>query len=576
MGVFLYSNKTINTEKIERVFHTRGHKEIVNHKISKGTLLSSKKVIVDNENYLSTCELNALGGGSSDFAVGIGTYCYKGKYGKEALKSVYLDLDYVLSENPIYGHWAFCIHKGGHTYIFNDMNGTLRLYVHQQGDKVVISSSELAVMVCMENFQFDIINLSAFLTETYASEIPFLKNIDFINARYYYDINENDLPEIKKRNIPPVPRIEDFTEAKNYVKALLKEQAEQLIPIIGKKTVYADATGGLDSRLIACFLKHYNVDFDYINYPIYGPDSEIANILAKGINRKLHIQTNLPIGNDVVEHIGEFDFGHNFYRQYPNERWILEHEFEFSGALGECLCIPEYYSDDDIQLMKNPRLEVIIEKLLKKQMMSKTVKKQYVQKFTSYIESRYELPRGKSLSECQQSELSQALAGDLGGDSMYNSGAQAMCYFYSLFTEWHFNHFINDISFKVREGRKLSIALIKDLDSELASLPFVSRCFTRRNSVQEIDSLPVKYKTNATIKKCIPNVLINIIFMLMGRKAFNTVLFDEVPKNDYKQAIDLKTVFEQKYLYKELLEKLYSIEVIKQFLQEGKLQINEK
>ena len=136
MLIFLFSNKKINTSKVEEVIKTRGHKSIVKHEVANCTLISSNKIIIENDNYLTQGEISALGGVTSDFAIGIGTYFYKGTYGKEALKKVYEDLDKVLIDNPVYGHWAFCIHKNGATYVFNDMSGFLRLYYYENEDQI--------------------------------------------------------------------------------------------------------------------------------------------------------------------------------------------------------------------------------------------------------------------------------------------------------------------------------------------------------------------------------------------------------------------------------------------------------
>ena len=63
MGVFLYSNKKLNTERVEEVIKTRGPKSIVKHENANGTLVSSNKIIVNNENYLTREDISALGGG---------------------------------------------------------------------------------------------------------------------------------------------------------------------------------------------------------------------------------------------------------------------------------------------------------------------------------------------------------------------------------------------------------------------------------------------------------------------------------------------------------------------------------
>lgn len=71
-------------------------------------MLTAPKTLVANENYIGENEL-----GKGNYAVGIGTYFYKDSYGKEALREVFNDIETVISDNPVYGHWAFCIRRTG-------------------------------------------------------------------------------------------------------------------------------------------------------------------------------------------------------------------------------------------------------------------------------------------------------------------------------------------------------------------------------------------------------------------------------------------------------------------------------
>ena len=89
----------------------------------------------------------------------------------------------VLDNNPIFGYWAFVVRKGGITYVFNDMSGTLRLYYYQDGDNIVISSSIVSVIACLEKPKFDKVRLGAFIASGYGNEIPFVEGIECVIAR---------------------------------------------------------------------------------------------------------------------------------------------------------------------------------------------------------------------------------------------------------------------------------------------------------------------------------------------------------------------------------------------------------
>lgn len=558
MGVFLFSNRKIDTKKVEDVFKTRGHNKI---KVVTGGgnsfLMVAPKIIVKNENFISGEEL----GISEDFAVGIGTYFYKGKYGKEALKLVYDNLEQVLEDNPVFGHWAFCIHKNGTTYVFNDMSGFMRLYQYENEDGIVISSSQTSVLATIEHPEMDKARLTGFVAGGYGREEGYVKHLVSIDPLKYLVVEDGKDPKWVKRTIPEVKRIETLDEAIEYVSSLFKEQISEIKPAIGDNRIYIDATGGLDSRLIASNLKASGFDFDFINYPIFGPDAEIAKILSEGLHKNLHVQTNKPIGEEYEKHFGEFDYGNNYFRQYPNPRWILDNNFEFSGARGECIDTPDIYSDEDISYMNDPRVVSLIPNLCTNAIMTENAQKEYIDYMISFVHERTGIKGDRVMSELEQVKFTQLLGGQF-GDSNYNSAAQAHCYFYQLYNEWHFNHFISDIAFDAKSCRKLTIALIKKIDPELGSFPFVSRRRTKRNSVNEISELPMQYGGYNGIKKLLPKFVVNFIYGRLGRQ-FNKERFNSIDINLYADIFDVKELKSHMNLYSDILNRLYSVDKIR-------------
>jgi hypothetical protein len=57
MGVFLFSNRPVDTEKIKKVFTTRGHKDVKVVGNNGQTLVYASKVFVNNVNYLGGSQL---------------------------------------------------------------------------------------------------------------------------------------------------------------------------------------------------------------------------------------------------------------------------------------------------------------------------------------------------------------------------------------------------------------------------------------------------------------------------------------------------------------------------------------
>lgn len=488
MGAFLFSTRKVNSAKVVDALKSRGHKIVEVESTNNMTLVHAPKILVDNVNYLSS---NELGGDKGDFICGIGTYFYKNCYGIDALKLVFNDLEVVLENAPVYGHWAFVVRKNGITYVFNDMTGTMRLYYQQDANGIVVSSSMVSVIASIENPKFDKVRLGAFIASGYGNEIPFVEGIECVDPLKVLVIEDGKLPKWISRKEPEIPRINTLEEAVEHCKQLFAEQMNAIRNAIGNEKVGVELTAGLDSRLIASNIKSSGFNYNFVNYPLYGPDTEVANLIAEGLHKEVHVIANEPAKDNAAGRYGEFDFGFDFYRQYCSSRWQIKNKFQFSGARGECIDTPDMYSDEDITMMNDPSLSVLLEPLCVRNELMPKYKKLYLDYLKKVYTSRG-FDVNTSLSEQEQVRFNQMMAGQFTGDYMYNSGVQAHLYFYQIYNEYHFNHFIMDIALEAKSGRKLTLALIKAIDSDLASFPFVSRRRTRMNSVAEVSELPIQ------------------------------------------------------------------------------------
>lgn len=269
---------------------------------------------------------------------------------------------------------------------------------------------------------------------------------------------------------------------------------------------------------------------------------------------------NEPADN-VVSRYGEFDFGFDFYRQYCSNRWQIKNRFQFSGARGECIDTPDMYSDEDITMMNDPRLSVLLEPLCVRNELTPKYKKLYLDYLKKVYTSRG-FDVNTSLSEKEQVRFNQMMAGQFTGDYMYNSGVQAHLYFYQIYNEYHFNHFIMDIAFEAKSGRKLTLALIKAIDSDLASFPFVSRRRTRMNSVAEVSELPIQYKSYNGIKRILPKFVVNFLFGRMGRK-YDVKRLKGVDLSLYREVINVDKYKRYPNMYSGYLNRLSSVEVLR-------------
>ena len=558
MGAFLFSTRKVDTEKIKEVFTTRGHKDV---KVAEGngqTLAYASKVFVNNVNYLGGSQ---LGGGIYDFIIGVGTYIYKGDYQEKALQAVWQDIDTVLKENPVYGHWAFVARKGDKTYVLNDMSGTLRLYYVEDEEGITVTSSMVAAIASIKAPKFDRVRLSAFLAGGYGNEIPFVEGVENFDPLKYVVIEVGKKPVWVKKAVPETKRIETLDEAVVYVKGLFKQQTDVLKEAIGDETVSIELTAGLDSRLIASNIKTAGINYDFLNYPLFGPDKEVSAQIAQGLGKRMLVQTNEPCTKDFEHHYGEFDYGFNFFRQYANPRWVVENKIQFSGARGECLDKPGFITKKDLSNGSKLNISDLIFRLCLSDEMSKKARGQYLRYMLSFFEQRgFDVNR--QLDEYEQMKFNQILYGELTGDYMYCSGVQAHIYFYQMFNEWHFNHFVSNIATRVKLGRKLTIDLIKNIDPELASYPFVSHRRTKRKCLNDVSDLPIEYANFNGIKRILPNWVVDFIYKRMGR-VFSPERFSQIDFKRYDDVIEVKPMMAHPNLYSAILNRLHSVETLR-------------
>lgn len=502
-----------------------------------------------------------MGGGIYDFIIGVGTYIYKGDYQEKALQAVWQDIDTVLKENPVYGHWAFVARKGDKTYVLNDMSGTLRLYYVEDEEGITVTSSMVAAIASIKAPKFDRVRLSAFLAGGYGNEIPFVEGVENFDPLKYVVIEVGKKPVWVKKAVPETKRIETLDEAVVYVKGLFKQQTDVLKEAIGDETVSIELTAGLDSRLIASNIKTAGINYDFLNYPLFGPDKEVSAQIAQGLGKRMLVQTNEPCTKDFEHHYGEFDYGFNFFRQYANPRWVVENKIQFSGARGECLDKPGFITKKDLSNGSKLNISDLIFRLCLSDEMSKKAREQYLRYMLSFFEQRgFDVNR--QLDEYEQMKFNQILYGELTGDYMYCSGVQAHIYFYQMFNEWHFNHFVSNIATRVKLGRKLTIDLIKNIDPELASYPFVSHRRTKRKCLNDVSDLPIEYANFNGIKRILPNWVVDFIYKRMGR-VFSPERFSQIDFKRYDDVIEVKPMMAHPNLYSAILNRLHSVETLR-------------
>lgn len=502
--------------------------------------------------------------GDSDFILGVGTFIYKEKYGKESLKLIYDDftLEMALRDFPIYGHFAFVIKKSADVFVFGDNNGSLRLYCARKGDCIIVSNSEVSCVIPnLENPVAERSSLSAFLAGKFCSEIPFIKGIELFDYRNVLIVDKTGSLSITKKEFPEIPRIETLEDANDYCKTLIDQQKEALNAFKG--TAFSvELTGGLDSRLVSAVINSSGNNYDFVNYSgIYGPDTEIAKIVSSGMNKRL-VMIDDPKDYDFQNEIGEYDFGFNFFRHYPSKRWSVPNIIQFSGLYGECLTYPEVFDSEQARI--NPTLESVLKRLVLSDIMPSDCQADIIKHLSEYL-SEHDITKDGVLSEIEQDILSRFVCGLLTHDYMYISACNACMYFYAIYNEWHFSHFISNIAFAARDKRKLSISLIKSIDKEVGSYPIISRLRTKRDSVNEISELPSIYKSYNWYKQHLPQFIVNYIYGKVGR-SFPKHYSSQIDYSLYINIVDIEKLQRYPNVYYITLQRLYSFDKIRKEL----------
>ena len=170
----------------------------------------------------------------------------------------------------------------------------------------------------------------------------------------------------------------------------------------------------------------------------------------------------------------------------------------------------------------------------------------------------------KPLTEEEQQLFGQELGG-ITGDYRTISAYAAHNNRYSIFNESHFNRQIANIAFDVKSGRKLTLALISNIDPELGSYPFVSRLRTRRESVNDTKELPAQYKHYGKWKEMAPRCIVDWYYRYKGQ-TFPKKYMEKIDFSYYEDVLNIKELKSYPALYKKNLERLFSIDVVRKAL----------
>lgn len=317
MGDFvIYQTKKINKQGHEALLETLSAQGSINPKLIKD---DSYNILLFEKNTAPVANhfKNKLG----DFCASSGCFFYKGKNGKNALKTFLEDFDPEhYSPLGFMGVFTLIVKKFGRLFIVTDPMGASRIF--HNVTQSIWSSSFLAVVKNTPGLTPDPQGIYeyAFQETNYGECTPFheIKMADSFSIFEFEPLNVKRLP----KHIPISFDVthQPYHELIDEHAHLLQKQMKSVISSYGPKVATA-LSGGYDSRLMLALAVNEGVNPDVY---VYGPDGSsdvnVAKAVAKGeefalnhINKAKHKKPDPDQYADIVKD--------NFYALdgYPNE-----------------------------------------------------------------------------------------------------------------------------------------------------------------------------------------------------------------------------------------------------------------
>jgi hypothetical protein len=258
----------------------------------------------------------------------VGTLIYKKRWNRRALKLVADDLVNGLTVEDIAlnskGQFCLIIHSSENVFIITDKLGSFPIYKYEKNDSLRMSNM-LPLLAKRNDVTLAFQELAEFISlpdpfnyiTTFFKEVRHLrraticqfpqKQTSRVSEKVYCDMFDN-IEYNKYRNL-------------NKVAEMAGETLMENLSFLGPQDkIFADLTGGFDSRVSATILNHSNVKFvagimgKYIPRAVYGQtinEAKIAQKAAKALNVKFCndfcIQSYEQFNNLVHEHYNIFN-----------------------------------------------------------------------------------------------------------------------------------------------------------------------------------------------------------------------------------------------------------------------------
>ena len=496
MSNFILTNNKGKFDKSVQRFNDRGLVESDRKSIDNMHFACFKKRSIDNDNYLSF--------GEDDFICSVGSFVYKGKVGKHALKYAYKrfdgDTDYLQQGTVFQG--TLILRKNKNITIISDKYNVYWTYYFNEDGTYYVSSSLSSVIRALDKKTLNVdrfieaaiqrgnIGKKMFYEHVFKlfgnEQISIRNNIFNVTHTEYrqdiYDFSDASIDEIVK----------DFSE-------LLLEKFEDIYNAFGNE-IGIHLSGGFDSRLLlaACIKLGCKPTILYGlgNSPLtsqYEHDRRLVEKIRKTFGLNVHYMdwnVNGVVGKDETRTNFE-KYGFNCNENYCNNSWYKEYSENIGthvkvlldGHMGETLnieaedsifgdFIPEAF---DMNYLFDEYQKVFFNNFLWRSSEQKSSHEKYLKvEINEIVNNIFKLPNSNNkmnMEFYQKYWHIRYRPADSHPTNLFND----FFYSYSPLGIPKLHDFVLDIPFDMIRKRGFSIKTINYLEPELTKIDFFSR-----------------------------------------------------------------------------------------------------
>lgn len=532
-----------------------------------GTIIAFHKLRMRNENVFIMGE---------DFVVGIGTYIYNEKIGKEALENIFYDYCDGIREKII-GSYCLVICKNNRIEVFVDRLATYNMYYSIENGEIILTNTYFHVALGKEKIEIDNnVLIGRWLKHFINNQTPIKGVLKLLGDEKLICIGGEWSLKKCKENF-------DINPLKNgSIVSIARDKYSVLKKLYDSFGIFM--TGGQDSRLSLALLLslgakpilYYGIG-NSSNTVTKKNDFEIVKKISELHSLKLKLMNWKESDNDSIEkYVKKYGELYTLYRFNKN----IFNEFEsnidvaivFFGYFGEV-----YRTIESIEAFKNYRfnLDDFVDdlyiskfKYLMKESYYNDFYKNTIKKQFQYVCDVNGLD-SKNLSKNDFQILNTVYRTHY--DTVMNNFANQFVYSMPLFGDYELIRIVERKDYEIKMNARYILQCIEEMWPDLLKIPFFSHIKVKKYDVvtKELKSSSFIYDAKDWIKSSINNKYC----LVLARYFYYLLKWDikglKETNNSYKEKSSLinnrRAIFKISNLDIDKMEELCDIRALKEF-----------